>query len=248
MCGHLDYKLINNTVSRLCLVSPYCRGPKFALIATANLSLAEASDLPHTHDLRLIQQTVVSNGNNPQAAAVAAANQGNSQALPLFGHFCCRLAVQPDSFEVPAIADELAGLEAKAHGLGLDSCYARLQAFRLDVWDSEKAFNNQLEVKRSVAVNRDTKLKLRGETDLNVANMEDGNLVEYVLRTGSVTQQTQFYAALKKVVNDHKLWGHVVQHGAMELAAPPESKGYFLRTNRQRSLYDQVPILSELRA
>lgn len=203
--------------------------------------------MPHTHDLRLIPQTVVSNttatGNNPQAAAHLA----NNTALPLFGHFCCRLAVQPDSFEVAAITEELAGLEAPAHNCNLSSCYARLQAFRLDVWDSEKAFNNGLEVKRSIAINRDTKLKHRGESDLNVANMEDGNLVDYVLKTSSVTQQTQFYAAIKKVINEHKLWGHVVQHGAMELAAPPESKGYFLRNNRQRSLYDQVPILSEWR-
>lgn len=144
-----------------------------------------------------------------------------------------------------AIADELAGLEAKAHGCELDNCYAKLHAFRLDVWDSEKAFNNQLEVRRSIAINRDTKLKHRGENDLTVTNMEDGNLVEYVLKTSSVTQQTQFYAAIKKSIQEHKQWGHTVQHGAMELAAQMESKGYFLRTNRQRSLYDQVPILSE---
>lgn len=153
--------------------------------------------------------------------------------------------MQPDSFEVPAITDELAGLEARAHNLSMDSGYARLQAFRLDVWDSEKACHNHLEVRRTIAVNRDTKLKHRGENDLTVVNMEDGNQVEYVLRTGSVTQQTQFYAAIKKVIGEHKLWGHTVQHGAMELAAPPESKGYHLRTNRQRSLYDQVPIMSE---
>lgn len=229
-----------------------CRGPKFALIATASLSLAEASDLPHTHDLRLIpqqpQQAIMTTSGtcNNNGQSNGGANQGSSTTtLPLFGHFCCRLAVQPDSFEVATITDELAGLEAKALNVSLDQCYARLQAFRLDVWDSEKAFNNQLEVKRTIAVNRDTKLKHRGDMDLTVVNMEDGNLVEYVLKTGSVTQQTQFFAAIKKVINEHKLWGHTVQHGAMELAAPPESKGYFLRTNRQRSLYDQVPILSE---
>lgn len=221
--------------------SLHCRGPKFALIATASLSLAEASDLPHTHDLRLINQASTAiavnvHGTNNAGQAVQGTN------LPLFGHFCCRLAVQPDSYDVATLTDELAGFEVRSQNYSLDSGYAKLQAFRLDVWDSEKAFNNNLEVKRSIAVNRDTKLKHRGDNDLNIINMEDGNQVEYVLKTGSVTEQTKWFAAIKKTIKEHTQWGHIVVNGAMPLASP-ETKGYLLRSNRQRSLYDQVPVI-----
>lgn len=219
------------------------RGPKFALIATANLSLAEASDLPHTHDLRLINQVVVNTNGNQNVPM----NPGSSTALPLFGHFCCRLAVQPDSFEVATVAGELAGFEVKSLNghLELEGGYAKLQAFRMNVWESEKAYSNNLEIKRSIAIGRDTKLKHRGNNDLDIINMEDGTLVEYVIKTNSVSEQTKWFAATKNMIKEHQQWGHVVLNGPMTLASP-ESKGYFLRSHRQRSLYDQVPIMSEL--
>lgn len=52
--------------------------------------------------------------------------------------------------------------------------YARLQAFRIEIWDDEKAFQANCQSRRCVNITRDTKLKLKGETDIVLTNMEEG--------------------------------------------------------------------------
>lgn len=47
-------------------------------MASARLTLDDAHDSIHTHDL------------------VTVNHENKSHQLPLFGHFCCRLAVQPN--------------------------------------------------------------------------------------------------------------------------------------------------------
>lgn len=61
------------------------RGPHFELMASARLNLEDANDSIHTHDL------------------VTVNHENKSHQLPLFGHFCCRLAVQPNCISQVAI-------------------------------------------------------------------------------------------------------------------------------------------------
>lgn len=205
-------------------------GPKFELIATAHLTLAEASETAHTHDLCL----------NPNNATVNISNK-----LPLFGHFCCRLAVQPDFYEQSIISGDLCIIQ-KEPARPIQG-YARLQAFRVELWDDEKAFQASYQPRRSVDITRETKLKLRtGETDLVVTNLENGSFEEYIIRTKTAPDALKWYSAVKKSIREHNQWGHICQSEPMQLAVPCNPRNYFVRNTRQGSFYDQVPILESL--
>lgn len=205
-------------------------GPNFELIATANLCLSEASDLPHTHDLTLTKNSGL-NGNQ------------NSK-LPLFGHFCCRLAVQSDAMENSSCTGELL-LLSKGPTRPVKG-FARLQAFKLDLWDDKTSFENKIQPRRTVEITRDTKLKQCDETDLIIENMEEGQIEQYIFRAQTGSEGVKWYSALKKSVKEHSQWGHVTVDTAMQLAVPGNNKQYYLRQTRLGSLYDQVPILGKL--
>ncbi|CAD7088397.1 unnamed protein product [Hermetia illucens] len=200
-------------------------GPKFELIATAQLTLNEASSEAHTHDLVLASNNATLNVNNK---------------LPLFGHFCCRLAVCPDSYEQASQAGQLS-LLPKGPTRQVDG-YARLQAFRIEIWDDEKAFQANCQSRRCVNITRDTKLKLKGETDIVLTNMEEGVVEEYIFRASSNEVQ-KWYSSLKKAIKEHIQWGHIMLSEPMQLAVPGNARNYSVRSSRQGSLYDQVPIL-----
>lgn len=212
-------------------------GPKFELIATASLSLDEASDLSHTYDLTI---------QPPPPPANSSSTSSTFNNLPLFGHYCCRLAVQPDHIETAACTGPLS-VQARGPATRPHDGYARLQAFRLDFWDEESQ-QHSVQPRRSIDVTRDTKVKHRGELDLVLSCMEDGRPEEYTLRSATLTEASQWYAALKKCIKEHSVWRHLTAGGssAMQLAAPANMKTSFLRAStRQRSLYDQVPIIGK---
>lgn len=255
-------------------------GPKFELIATASLSIDEASDLPHTHDLTLTtssgQSSFGQSSSHPSTAHTTQSSSSNTTpasaaSLPLFGHFCCRLAVQPDAIDTAAAVGPLT-LHAKGPTRPVDG-YARLQAFRLDLWDSEEASTTQQQQpRRTVEVTRDAKVRhIRGAAkpansaaDSNNGGsdcqimadvvqlyvMEEGIVQEYTLHSNGGPAETQrWYAAIRRCIREHGLWGHVTAGGgssAMQLAQPANGRGAFQRPSmRQRSLYDQVPILGK---
>lgn len=211
-------------------------GPKFDLIATAHLSLADTSDLPHTHDLCLTPNNATSNISSNGFSA--------NTKLPLFGHFCCRLAIQPDCYDSSYVAGDLC-LLPKGQTRSVDG-HGRLQAFKIELWDSKQTFENHIQPRRTIDITRDTKLKHKGELDFVVCNMEEGVLEEYVFRTKSLTETSKWYSAVKRAIKEHAMWEHVTLAPMMQLAAPGNGKHYFLRSSRQGSLYDQVPISGKL--
>lgn len=209
-------------------------GPKFEHIATATLTLADASDLPHTHDLNLTTNYTANNMNN---------NTQLNNKLPLFGHFCCRLAVQPDFIKSNYCAGALQLLSPNDNQLY--NVYARLQAFKMPYWESLEAFENNEEPKHSIDVTRDTKVKRRGDMEVVVCNMEEGVYKKYVFRTGDPMETSNWELSLKRSVREHLLWKHITLSTPMQLTTPGTERNYFSRSGRHGSLYDQVPILRE---
>ncbi|XP_031630250.1 probable polyketide synthase 15 [Contarinia nasturtii] len=206
-------------------------GPKFELIATATLTLSEASDLPHTHDLTLTTNYPANNMNN---------NQFNNK-LPLFGHFCCRLAVQPDFIKNSYCAGNLELLSSNDNQLY--GVYARLQAFKLAYWENLEAFENNLEPKHAIEITRDTKAKRRGDLEIVICNMEEGNIKKYTFRTAEPMEASNWEIGLKRAIREHLQWKHVMLSTPMQLTTPGTERNYFSRSGRHGSLYDQVPIL-----
>lgn len=170
-------------------------------------------------------------------------NQLNNK-LPLFGHFCCRLAVQPDFVKNNYCAGSLqlsCPNDNQVHDV-----YARLQAFRVTYWDSLEAFENNAEPKHSIDVNRDSKVKRRGDMEFIVCNMEEGIIKKYVFRTNEPMETSNWELSLKRAVKEHLLWKHVTLSTPMQLTTPGTERNYFSRSGRHGSLYDQVPIMRKL--
>lgn len=210
---------------------PFYRGPKFELIASASLTLAEASDLPHTHDLTLTTTCTANNMNN---------NQFNSK-LPLFGHFCCRLAVQPDFIKTNYCSGNLQLLSSEDNQL--HDIYARLQSFKLSYWDNLEAFENHTEPNNSLPITRDTKTKRRGDLEFVICNMEEGIIKKYLFRAVEAKEASNWEIAIKRAIREHLQWKHVTLTTPMQLSTPGIERSYFSRSGRHGSLYDQVPIL-----
>lgn len=125
--------------------------------------------------------------------------------------------------------------------------FARLQAFRLEMWEEEASCEQHMQPRRTIEVTRDAKAKHRNVVDVVLHIMEEGTIEEYTLHTESEEDALRWYAALKKCIKEHAQWGHVTVDNAMQLAVPANCKHNFTRTSvgRQRSLYDQVPIFGE---
>lgn len=219
--------------------SSFCSGPRFELIASATLTLSEASDLPHTHDLQLISShtNYASNNNNN--------NQTNNNKLPLFGHFCCRLAVQPDFLSTSYLASDIQLLHP--HDDQLFSGYARLQAFQISCWDSLEAFEAKSVPAYAIDVTRDTKIKRRSEAEFIICNMIEGINRKFVFHAKDSMEASNWELAIKRAIKEHILWKHVTLNTPMEIPVPGSDRCYLSRSSRHGSLYDQVPISSTYR-
>lgn len=144
----------------ICNVLVLIRGPNFELVATANLTVSDVSDLPHTHDLCLSQ-------NNRNGTLTS------NTTLPLFEHFCCRLTIQPDCVVQPMKTSDVTlitnGSIEQTNG------YARLLNFQLEIFDNEKVCQNNLAPSIcTIKVTRDSSIKQIGDTDVEIKTMENG--------------------------------------------------------------------------
>jgi hypothetical protein len=80
-------------------------------------------------------------------------SENRSHQLPLFGHFCCRLAAQLDCVSQESCSGDLTVLDGDAGGQWV-SMWGQLQAFRLDLWAKHKHWKQGQDPVRSIAVDR----------------------------------------------------------------------------------------------
>lgn len=231
-------------------------GPNFELMASAHLSLAEVHDSIHTHDLTLEN----------------IANR--THQLPLFGHFCCRLAAQPDCISkevfsgplqllMTAEDQEREGLSVlrgdkgrgdkdialasagdRGHWFGV---WGQLQAFHLDLWEKREDFERAREPVRSITVDKHT--SIRGgdasSREISLGNMCEGKEEFAFVRTTSCDDQQKWICHLVQHSKDHQRWKHAAEK-IMEIHSPGSSRNSFLREMRQGSLYDETPLFESL--
>lgn len=171
-------------------------------------------------------------------------NQFNSK-LPLFGHFCCRLAVQPDFMKTNYCAGNLQLLSPNDNQLY--DIYARLQSFKLSYWDNLEAFESNVEPKHTIEITRDSKAKCRSDLEFVVCNMEEGVIKKYLFRAAEPMDASNWEIALKRAIKEHLLWKHVTLSMPMQLSTPGTERNYFSRSGRHGSLYDQVPIMRKFK-
>jgi hypothetical protein len=89
--------------------------------------------------------------------------ENRSHQLPLFGHFCCRLAAQPDCVSQESCSGDMMLLDSDAARQWV-SMWGQLQAFRLDLWVKREHWEQGQDPIRSIVVDRVSACLYRNHT------------------------------------------------------------------------------------
>lgn len=215
------------------------RGPKFDLVAHATLKLSDTKDSIRTHDL------VMENAEN------------RSSNLPLFGHFCCRLAAQPNCMLEERLAGYIKVIEHDSNSNSTkkysESLYwASLKNFHLLCWvkgntdsiiNEEKKKLGDTSPDLVIRINKTTKMKRSNGHSLTII-AEDGKT--YTLSVLNKEDLGLWASHIEKHIQDHMVWGHAAET-MMDIPLPSPSRvPMFLRPRAPGSLYDETPLIGNL--
>lgn len=206
-----------------------CRGPKFYLMATAALNLKDASDVIKTYDLTMEEVE-------------------KSMQLPLFGDFCCRFAIQPES-QLREFISGLVMYQSVASNGESALFWCSLKNFRLHLWSVKEELKSEpVFVKHTISnapasivvpIGSSTKIGLNENNSLTVSNGDASQSHSFRPCSGSITDWHRALLACKEAFI---AWEPIAEY-QMELAqlSQPRSN-YFLRNRLPGSLYDETPI------
>ncbi|VVC35413.1 Anillin homology domain,Pleckstrin homology domain,PH domain-like [Cinara cedri] len=192
-------------------------GPNFELMGSANLTLEEVDDRVHTHDIK-IEST-----------------QNRNNQLPLFGHFCCRLAAQPQCISSPVYSGYIR-LRSQA-----SSSWATLQAFELSVWSSEEEAKSQ-PPQNQYKVDRNTVIRaLKTNNEIEISNESEKRTVSFVFSVENGEEKGNWLKYLVQHTKEHYKWKKAAEN-VMEVQLLETSRHSFVKPERQGSLYDETPL------
>ncbi|RWS14046.1 Rhotekin-like protein [Dinothrombium tinctorium] len=200
-------------------------GPKFDLIAEATLTLDDANDCVRTHDL-------VIDSENRQSS------------LPLFGHFCCRLAVNPDCINEERISNYLRVSEKSDHHSPKEwpVYWASLKNFKLYLW--KKRLADMMETKMQtpdiiIPINKNTTVKAIKPSVFNITSNDNKTYSLFVLNEHDLQLWTDH---IKQHIEDYVSWKSAAEN-VMEIPSPtPSRTNMILRQRVPGSLYDETPL------
>jgi len=191
-------------------------GPKFDLLATATLRLEEAGEEVATHELEMEE------------------GENSSERLPpLFGHFCCRLAVQPYCREEAVLAGSL-GVRRGEEGRWQEDCWVRLMDWKLSLWSSVEMFEEARSPGRVVRVDQDTKVKSGTSAEGDTLTLENYGEPVVEVRCPTKEVKAQWLATLYQHACDHRRWRQAAQE-RMEVLSPDTRPGQVRSVGRTRS-------------
>ncbi|XP_020288436.1 rhotekin-2-like isoform X2 [Pseudomyrmex gracilis] len=196
-------------------------GPHFDLVARAKLTLDDTDDNIHTHDL------VINNIENKY------------HSLPLFGHFCCRLAAQPES-----ISKEICIGSVNING---QDYWARLQGFCIKAWESKKHAEEEQNPEHVIPVNKGTSVQLFKSSAKQLLINNSGNNMEKVLsiKFESKDEAQKWLKFLSSHINDHSRWKHAAEV-IQRVSSIESTRNSFISNKRQGSLYDETPLIESI--
>ncbi|KAK6639049.1 hypothetical protein RUM43_007319 [Polyplax serrata] len=203
-------------------------GPRFELTATARLTLDEVHNSIRTHDLQ-IQPT-----------------DSRSHQLPLFGHFCCRLAAQPNSFTQEVCSGEVSvSLHDGNEEFTSDFAWARLQAFKLEFWNQRTFVEGDQAPFRVIPINKQVIVKVgKHSTEIIIFPSRSQKAVA-TLRFKNGEEQQKWLKGLNQQSDDHRRWRQAAE-SCLDVLTPGLLRNSFMKGFRQGSLYDQTPIIESV--
>lgn len=194
-------------------------GPKFELVATAKLSLDNVSNNTATFDLAM--ENV----------------ENQAHQLPLFGHFCCRLAAQPDC----ATQERLTGYAYVPESEHQQS-WCRVFGWQVEVWASKEDVHLSPHHPLSLSIDRNTEITQNGVTVMviNASGFDRGHLT---LTFDTQSEADSWFRCLQQHIADHRHWGPAAEE-EMEILTPQPTRHNFILPRRGRfaSLYEETPL------
>lgn len=200
-------------------------GPNFELMASARLTLDDVHDGIRTHDLKLESPGI------------------RSHQLPLFGHFCCRLAAQPECVS----REVLSGPLWVTHWSRQEPAWAQLQAFTLHLFHDREGWLQGADPVETVQITRVSVIKCRKQSkvEFEIINEHEAREDIVIFRTGSPEEKEKWVSHLTQHVYDHKRWKNAAEK-VMEIHTPGSGRQIFMRQLRQGSLYDETPLIETI--
>ncbi|XP_032688909.1 rhotekin-like isoform X2 [Odontomachus brunneus] len=196
-------------------------GPHFDLVARARLTLDDTDDNIHTHDL------VINNVENKY------------HSLPLFGHFCCRLAAQPE-----CVSKEMCIGNVTVDG---QDCWARLQGFTIKTWESKKHAEEAQNPERVLLINKETSVQIAKTSakELSINNLGNNMSKLLSIKFESKEEAQKWCKLLSAHINDHSRWKRAAE--VIQRVSNIEStRNSFISNKRQGSLYDETPLIESI--
>ncbi|XP_046420157.1 rhotekin-like isoform X1 [Neodiprion fabricii] len=196
-------------------------GPHFELMASARLTLDDTDDNIHTHDLIL---------NNLE---------NKNHSLPLFGHFCCRLAAQPECVTKEACSGSII--------LDGQTCWARIQRFTLHAWDSRKLADEEQSPFSILPINRETLIQRSKSSsrELRISNTIEGSEKMTTIRLETADEAQKWLRQLVAHAKDHLRWRHAAET-IQDVPSIESARNSFISNKRQGSLYDETPLIESV--
>lgn len=207
-------------------------GPKFDLVATVTLALDEVHDSVKSHDL------VLENLENP------------CHQLPLFDHFCCRLAAEPECLSMEQTASVTlkypsTNKSGKSSKSDPPPVFAALGGFNLAFWKKkEHRQDKNRSPLLSVSLGQGaTMAEDHGEVVLSAFDEDEGEEKRVEFRCSD----NNFISALSQRIIDASAWGPKVSRSQMVIHSPQPANGspnsrWVPRTG---SLYEDIPLFEE---
>ncbi|CAL7938090.1 unnamed protein product [Xylocopa violacea] len=199
--------------------------PQFDLVACAKMTLDDTDGNVRSHDLTLHSF------------------ESKFHALPLFGHFCCRLAVQPDYINKEICSGVVT--------INRQSCWARLKNFKIEAWKSKDHLDELQESICIISINKETVVRRSKsmKIQLRIINYVDGNEKRDIIELNSNDVLEKWMEQLLVCIKEHARWKHAVI-SVQQISNSDNSNGNTNVSNssddtnkRQGSLYDETPLI-----
>ncbi|XP_074640319.1 rhotekin-like [Tubulanus polymorphus] len=211
-------------------------GPRFDLVAQATLTVDEIKDSIGTYELKLMNTSTSSGG-----------DVGLNSELPLFGHFCCRLAAQPYCL----LSDTVSGylhLQCKRDNTQWNQYWCSLKNLKMSFWKScETAETEKPEF--IIPVTKHSQI-CEGTQDPPICDSERShsfqiidtvNCEQHTLCTDTSEQTATWWEALQQHLLDQVVWKQACET-VMNIKMPsPKRLPSFLRKD-SLTLYEETEI------
>ncbi|XP_035732001.1 rhotekin-like [Vespa mandarinia] len=194
-------------------------GPRFELAASAKLTIEETDNGVRTHDL------VINHVENKNCM------------LPLFGYFCCRLAVEPECIN----SDIYAGII----DINSQKYWARLRNFSIKTWFSRELEDEEKNVIHTIPIDKDTIIQFSKHSSrkLLITNFIDGIKKTIIILLKSNKEALEWMKYLTTHSKDHNRWKSAGQ--TIQRVQSMDNISIFCN-NRQGSLYDETSLIESI--